>query len=406
MSTSTTGLASSAQTRAGAPLRIARNARKTRTSCASAARARLNEVTPFPGADNVTATTGALRGLKTITGTRGPEILPRDFNRDDDSREKVIATPCCSLATRDSPLTTLHAMLAALKTPYLANGKFDLHTYDQHVANQIANGVEGVIVGGTTGEGHLMSWDEHIMLIAHTVNQFGNQIKVIGNTGSNSTSEAVHASEQGFGVGMHAALHINPYYGKTSTTGLREHFKAVLEEGPAMIYNVPGRTSQDIPEDVVYEIAAHPNFLGVKECTGNDRIDSYVKKGVTAWSGNDDEAHGSVHNHGARGVVSVTSNLIPGVFSSLMNTRDDATNEKLQDLINWLFVEPNPIAVNTAMAMCGLCRPVFRLPYVPLSKAQREHGAALLRAVIDDIPGCKEVRVMEDDEFTLLAGRA
>lgn len=85
MSTSTTGLASSAQTRAGAPLRIARNAR---TNCASAARARLNEVTPFPGADNVTATTGALRGLKTITGTRGPEILPRDFNRDDDSRER------------------------------------------------------------------------------------------------------------------------------------------------------------------------------------------------------------------------------------------------------------------------------------------------------------------------------
>jgi 4-hydroxy-tetrahydrodipicolinate synthase len=290
-----------------------------------------------------------------------------------------------------------------LKTPYLANGKFDLHTYDQHVANQIANGVEGVIVGGTTGEGHLMSWDEHIMLIAHTVNQFGSRIKVIGNTGSNSTREAVHASEQGFGVGMHAALHINPYYGKTSTTGLREHFKAVLEEGPAMIYNVPGRTSQDIPEEVVYEINAHPSFLGVKECTGNDRIDRYVKNGVTVWSGNDDEAHGSVHNHGALGVVSVTSNLIPGVFSTLMKTRDDATNEKLQELINWLFVEPNPIAVNTAMAMCGLCRPVFRLPYVPLSKQQREYGAGLLRAVIDDIPGCTEVRVMEDDEFTLLA---
>lgn len=235
------------------------------------------------------------------------------------------------------------AFFAALKTPYLPNGKFDLEAYDRLVADQVANGVEGVIVGGTTGEGQLMGWDEHIMLIAHTVNQFGREIKVIGNTGSNSTGEALHATEQGFGVGMHAALHINPYYGKTSTSGLRAHFNAVLEEGPAMIYNVPGRTSQDIPEEIIFEIASHSNFLGVKECTGNARIDSYTEKGVTCWSGNDDEAHGSRHNHGAQGVVSVTSNLLPGVFSSLMQNRDDAKNDSLQELIAWLFCEPNPI---------------------------------------------------------------
>lgn len=298
---------------------------------------------------------------------------------------------------------TIDSIPAALKTPYLENGKFDLAAYDELVANQIAHGVEGVIVGGTTGEGQLMGWDEHIMLIAHTVNQFGRDIKVIGNTGSNSTGEALHASEQGFGVGMHAALHINPYYGKTSIAGLRAHFNAVLEEGPAMIYNVPGRTSQDIPSDVVLELNNHPNFLGVKECTGNDRIDLYTQNGVTCWSGNDDEAHGSRHNHGAQGVVSVTSNLIPGIFSSLMATRDDAKAESLQELIAWLFCEPNPIPVNTAMAMCGLVKPVFRLPYVPLSKEQRQKGAELLRAVADDIPGCKDVKVLEDSDFILLA---
>ena len=86
-----------------------------------------------------------------------------------------------------------------------------MESYDRLVADQIAHGVEGLIIGGTTGEGHLMSWDEHIMLIAHTVNQIGRDIKVIGNTGSNSTREAVHATEQGFAVGMHAALQINPY---------------------------------------------------------------------------------------------------------------------------------------------------------------------------------------------------
>jgi len=190
-----------------------------------------------------------------------------------------------------------------------------------------------------------MSWDEHIMLIAHTVNQFGRDIKVIGNTGSNSTREAIHATEQGFAVGMHAALQINPYYGKTSMTGLKEHFKAVLEEGPTMIYNVPGRTSQDIPNDVILGIAAHANFLGVKECTGNDRIKAHVDNGITCWSGNDDEAHEARHSYNSQGVVSVTSNLIPGVFSSLMRTRDDEMDASIQELMAWLFCEPNPICL-------------------------------------------------------------
>lgn len=138
----------------------------------------------------------------------------------------------------------LHALnpIPAIKTPYLASGKFDLVTYDRLVDAQIEAGVDGLIIGGTTGEGQLMSWDEHIMLIAHTVNSFGDRVRVIGNTGSNSTREAVHASEQGFAVGMDAALHINPYYGKTSAVGLATHFQAVLAEGPAMLYNVPGRT--------------------------------------------------------------------------------------------------------------------------------------------------------------------
>ena len=93
-----------------------------------------------------------------------------------------------------------------------------------------------------SGEGQLMSWDEHVMLIAHTVNSFGNHLQVIGNTGSNSTREALHATEQGFAVGMDAALQINPYYGKTSLDGLIAHFSAVLDEGPTIVYNVPSRT--------------------------------------------------------------------------------------------------------------------------------------------------------------------
>ncbi|KAK9819520.1 hypothetical protein WJX74_003819 [Apatococcus lobatus] len=120
-------------------------------------------------------------------------------------------------------------LITAIKTPYLPSGKFDLRAYDRLVQHQVENGVEGLVIGGTTGEGQLMSWDEHVMLIAHTVNAFGDRLAVIGNTGSNSTREALHATEQGFAVGMHASLQINPYYGKTSRTGLMAHFTAVLQ---------------------------------------------------------------------------------------------------------------------------------------------------------------------------------
>ena len=296
------------------------------------------------------------------------------------------------------------ALITAVKTPYLPNGKFDLVAYDALIEHQIANGVEGVIVGGTTGEGQLMSWDEHIMLIAHTVNMFGDRLRVVGNTGSNSTREALHATEQGFVVGMDAALQINPYYGKTSAAGLRAHLAACLAEGPAIVYNVPGRTGQDIPDDIILELAQHPNFLGVKECTGNARIGAYHARGVPCWSGNDDEAHDARHHHGGSGVISVTSNLLPGLFSRLMHggKPEPELNASLQALVKWLFCEPNPIPLNTALMMCGLVRPVFRLPYVPLSRAQREEGAVLLRAVQQHIPGCAEVRVMDDSEFKLI----
>ncbi|GIL82183.1 hypothetical protein Vretimale_7183 [Volvox reticuliferus] len=295
-------------------------------------------------------------------------------------------------------------LVTAIKTPYLENGKIDLPAYDTLVSRQITNGVEGLIVGGTTGEGHLMSWDEHVMLIAHTVNAFGDKLAVIGNTGSNSTREALHATEQGFAVGMHASLQINPYYGKTSKAGLLNHFNAVLNEGPAIVYNVPGRTGQDIPDDVVFEISQHSSFLGMKECTGNARIKNYVAHGVNCWSGNDDESHDARHASGAVGVISVTSNIVPGLMHQLMHGHhpEPALNSSLKELFSWLFCEPNPIALNTALAMCGLVKPVFRLPYVPLNRQQREKGAALLTAVQEHIPGCRGVRVMEDHEFVLI----
>ncbi|KAL0772280.1 hypothetical protein Bca101_037431 [Brassica carinata] len=295
-------------------------------------------------------------------------------------------------------------VITAIKTPYLPDGRFDLEAYDELVNTQIIKGAEGVIVGGTTGEGQLMSWDEHIMLIGHTVNCFGARIKVIGNTGSNSTREAIHATEQGFAVGMHAALHINPYYGKTSIEGMTAHFQTVLHMGPTIIYNVPGRTNQDIPPQVIFKLSGNVNLAGVKECVGNDRVEEYTEKGIVVWSGNDDQCHDSRWDHGATGVISVVSNLVPGLVRKLMfEGRDSALNAKLLPLVDWVFQEPNPIGVNTALAQLGVARPVFRLPYVPLPVSKRVEFVKLVEEIgREHFVGERDVQVLDDDDFILI----
>ena len=159
---------------------------------------------------------------------------------------------------------------------------------------------------------------------------------------------------------------------------------------------------------------------------------AYAERGILCWTGNDDEAHAARHNFGAQGVISVTSNVIPSLYVRLMRQQNDALADSLRKLVAWLFCEPNPIPINTALvsycyaagpaaaapavawacnvtawpgaqAMCGLIRPVFRLPYVPLSLEQRELGAQLLQAVAADLPGVSEVKVMEDSDFKLVS---
>ncbi len=291
------------------------------------------------------------------------------------------------------------SLITAIKTPYNEKGELDLATYDALVVQQIAAGVDGIVVGGTTGEGHLLSWEEHLMLIAHSVHQYSNEIIIIGNTGSNNTREAIKATENGFAMGMHAALQINPYYGRTSLAGVTTHFNKVLEIGPAFIYNVPGRTGQDITPDIIEPLSKHQNFIGVKECGGNERIAHYEKQGIACWSGNDDESFVGRHEFGSHGVISVTSNIVPGLMRTLMDSKDSALNESLQGLMKWLFCEPNPIAINTALIMTGAVKANFRLPYLALTKEQREQGLELLsKFEVSDLVGDK-LSLLADNDF-------
>ncbi|HIL87485.1 MAG TPA: 4-hydroxy-tetrahydrodipicolinate synthase [Deltaproteobacteria bacterium] len=294
------------------------------------------------------------------------------------------------------------SLMTAIKTPYTSDGELDLDTFDQLAEAQIAAGVEGLIIAGTTGEGHLMDWEEELMLIAHAAHRFGDRLLIVGNTGSNNTREAVRATRFGFSVGMHAALQINPYYGKTSDRGLREHFQRLLDLGPAIIYNVPARTGQDLQPALIEDLAQHSNLLGVKECAGNERMGHYESKGIACWSGNDDQCFEGRHRHGAHGVISVIANVVPGLMRKLMDTNNPALNERLQPLMAWLFHVPSPNALNTLLAMTGAVQPVFRLPYAPVDHAARKQALALLSELDESDWVGNKLNVMDDSDFTLV----
>jgi len=295
------------------------------------------------------------------------------------------------------------SLITAIKTPFNEAGRIDLAVFDKLVEKQIEAGVQGLVIAGTTGEGHLLNWEEHLMLIAHTAGSFGDKLVVIGNTGSNNTREAIRATEYGFASGMHAALQINPYYGKTSPKGVEAHLRKGLDIGPVFIYNVEGRTGQDIPNEIIESIATHPNFIGVKECGGNHRIAHYEKQGIPCWSGNDDEAFDGRHQHKSHGVISVTANLLPGLMKRLMDSADESElNQKLEPMFDWLFCEPNPIAINTALGMTGAIKPIFRLPYMPLDEKKRAIGLALLKALNSDDYVGDSLALMQDDDFKVV----
>ena len=204
-------------------------------------------------------------------------------------------------------------------------------------------------------------------------------------------------------TGMDASLQINPYYGKTSSAGILQHFQAVMDFGPAIVYNVPARTSQDISPDIMQLLAKHENFAGVKECEGNDRIKAYTDDGIVCWTGNDDEAHAARYEAGAVGVISVTSNVVPGLMNDLMsNGPNPELRDRLLPLMKWLFAQPNPIGLNTMLAMLGCIEPVFRLPYVPYDSDLRAEGAALIQALgLEHTPG-QAICDIADDQFKIL----
>ena len=271
----------------------------------------------------------------------------------------------------------------ALVTPFDQNGNIDYDAFGQQIDYQLAAGVDAVCVCGTTGESATMSIREHIAAVDYCVKRVDHKVKVIAGAGSNDTSAAVYLSLHAQDSGADALLHVTPYYNKCSQTGLIKHYEYIADrvELPVIMYNVPSRTGVSFAASTYQQLAQHPRINGVKEASGNFSLLAHTRflcpEDFYVWSGNDDQVV-PMMSLGAKGVISVASNIIPDVMlrmSHLCLDNDFQAASELQiqymDLIDALFCEVNPIPVKAAMNLMGMEAGILRLPLCDMSDANR-----------------------------------
>jgi 4-hydroxy-tetrahydrodipicolinate synthase len=269
--------------------------------------------------------------------------------------------------------------LVAIVTPMHEDGGLDLERFRSLLDFHIAQGTDGIVVVGTTGESPTVDFDEHHLLMQTAVDHVAGRIPVIAGTGANSTREAIDLSIYAKNAGVDACLSVAPYYNKPTQEGLYQHFKAIAEavDIPHILYNVPGRTVADIHNDTALRLAQIPNIIGIKDATGNIGRGSDLLLRAPAdfsiYSGDDVSALAMLLL-GCHGTISVTANVAPkmmhdmcvAAFSEDLKTAR-ALNNKLLRLHVDLFVEANPIPVKWAVEQMGLIGPGIRLPLTTLS---------------------------------------
>ena len=271
----------------------------------------------------------------------------------------------------------------ALVTPFDQNGNIDYDAFGRQIDYQLAAGVDAVSVCSTTGESATMSIREHIAAVDYCVKRVDHKVKVIAGAGSNDTSAAVYLSLHAQDSGADALLHVTPYYNKCSQTGLIKHYEYIADrvELPVIMYNVPSRTGVSFAASTYQQLAQHPRINGVKEASGNFSLLAHTRflcpEDFYVWSGNDDQVV-PMMSLGAKGVISVASNIIPDVMlrmSHLCLDNDFQAASELQiqymDLIDALFCEVNPIPVKAAMNLMGMEAGILRLPLCDMSNANR-----------------------------------
>ncbi len=285
----------------------------------------------------------------------------------------------------------IQGSLPAIVTPMQDDGALDIPALQRLLDWHVAEGSDGIVVVGTTGESPTVDMAEHCALIRATVAHIAGRIPVIAGTGANSTGEAIELAQCAREAGATAHLSVVPYYNKPTQDGLYRHFRAIAEavDLPLILYNVPGRTVADMANDTVLRLAQVPGIVGIKDATGNiergtDLIQR-VPSGFAVYSGDDASAL-ALTLLGGQGVISVTANVAPRlmhdmVAAALAGDLKAARhiNLRLFGLHRHLFCEANPIPVKWACARMGLIGHALRLPLTPLSPECHERVLAAMR---------------------------
>ncbi len=281
--------------------------------------------------------------------------------------------------------------IVAIVTPMHEDGSLDLPALKALLDWHIAEGTDGIVIVGTTGESPTVSVEEHCALIKLAVDHVAGRIPVIAGTGGNSTTEAIELTAYAKKVGADASLQVVPYYNRPTQEGMYQHFKRIAEavDLPVILYNVPGRTVADMANDTIVRLASVPGVVGVKDATGNiargTELLRAVPKSFAVYSGDDPTAMALMFCGGA-GNISVTANVAPRAMhelcvAAMAGRIADAVaiNNQLIPLHNKLFVEPNPVPVKWALAQTGRMQGGIRLPLVPLSAGAQDTVRAALR---------------------------
>lgn len=283
----------------------------------------------------------------------------------------------------DDMKARLQGSMTALITPMTAEGEVDYDTLGKLIDWQIDNGTHALVAVGTTGESATLSMVEHGDVIEFFVKRANGRVPVIAGTGANNTAEAIELTAHAKQVGADFALLVVPYYNKPTQEGMYQHYKSIAEavDIPQILYNVPGRTVVDMAEDTVARLADIPNIVAIKDATGDlVRGESLIKRvgeRLVVLSGDDPTAL-ELMKFGAKGNISVTSNIAPRVMSQIFSLAlegkfDEAAliNQGIEHLHKDLFCESSPQPVKYALHKMGMINTGIRLPLVWLSEGNQ-----------------------------------
>jgi 4-hydroxy-tetrahydrodipicolinate synthase len=280
----------------------------------------------------------------------------------------------------------------ALVTPFNADGSVDEAAFGALVDWQIAEGVDGLVPVGSTGEAATMTLEERVRVVRVAVERAKGRVPVIAGAGGNDTKVAIATSKAMAEAGASLLLHVSPMYSKPPQRGLLAHFRAIADASPrpVVLYNVPGRTAGNIEAETTLALAEHPNIVAVKEASGNlAQISEVIVHAPERFSvlAGDDAITLAVIAMGGHGVVSVISNAVPGKMARLCAAASGgemaaalALHQELHPLMQAAFCESNPIPIKAALAMMGRIRNVLRLPLVPMD---RKHEGRLRASLVE-----------------------